>query len=65
MSAGKENINNNGLILRGDFLQNRVFFAKSAQNLATRPTQKMLPRHLGFQNFPKFAKTNNRILLDF
>ena len=30
----------NLLILRGDFLQSRVFFSKSAQNLATRPSRK-------------------------
>ena len=29
------------LNLRGDFLQNRVFFTKCAQNLATRPSSKI------------------------
>jgi hypothetical protein len=28
------------LFLRGDFLQSRIFFLKSAQNLATRPSRK-------------------------
>ena len=27
--------------LRGDFLENRVFFTKCAQNLATRPSSKI------------------------
>ena len=27
-------------ILRGDFLENRVFLAKTAQNLATKPSRK-------------------------
>ena len=28
------------LKLRGDFLESRVFFAKTAQNIATRPSRK-------------------------
>ena len=27
-------------VLRGDFLESRVFFAKTAQNLATKPSRK-------------------------
>jgi hypothetical protein len=50
--------------LRGDFLQSRVFFSKSAKNLATRPSRKNAAP-LGFKSFSKFAKKNNRILLDF
>ena len=44
-------------VLRGDILQNSVFFEKSVQNLVTRPSLKMLRRHLGFKNFPN--KTQN------
>jgi hypothetical protein len=52
------------LPLSGDFLQN--LFSKSAQNLAGPGfPENMLRRHLGFKSFPKSAKTNNRILLDF
>ena len=28
-----------GCLLRGDFLESRVFFAKTAQNLATKPSR--------------------------
>jgi hypothetical protein len=38
--------------LRGDF------------SLISHTPEKMLGRHLGFESFPKFPKTN-RVLLDF
>ena len=45
-------------ILRGDFLQTRVFFWKIAQNYATRPSEKIFRRHLGFTSFSKILAEN-------
>ena len=36
-----KNVIEESIILRGDFLENRVFFTKCAQNLATRPSSKI------------------------
>ena len=40
--------------LRGDFLENRVIFAKSAQNLVTKPAGKNRPAAIIFSS--KFSK---------
>ena len=46
------------MVLRGDFLENRVFFAKSAQNLVTKPAGENFFAALYFHNFSnKFSKT--------
>ena len=43
--------------LRGDFLESRVFFAKTAQNLATKPSRKnALPPSFVLKVFQKYLR---------
>ena len=51
-------------IKRRFFTKSRIFCEKRSK-LSDQAFLKMLPRHLGFKNYSKFAKTNNIILLDF
>ena len=45
------------LVLRGDFLESRVFFAKAAQNLATKPSRKnALPPSFVLKVFQKYLR---------
>jgi hypothetical protein len=53
-----------GEIKRRFFTKSRIFCEKRSK-LSDQAFPKMLPRHLGFKNYPKFAKTNNIILPDF
>ena len=44
-------------LLRGDFLESRVFFAKTAQNLATKPSRKnVLPPFSVLKVFQKYLR---------
>ena len=45
------------VFLRGDFLESRVFFAKTAQNLATKPSRKnVLPPFSVLKVFQKYLR---------